>query len=110
MRQSILIKRPPTISLVFFTLLFSHIAFAQDISNEQRNAYEARQIFNESKSAHESALNRLSNQEKRVAKEQSRLQQAIQEEQAAKSALAQSKANLDSKVDALNQVWDLRDK
>lgn len=110
MHRPTLSKSSSTISLILFTLLFSHMAFTQDISNEQRNAYEARQMFNKSKSAYESASNRLSNQEKRVAEEQSRLDQARQEEQAAKTALEQSKANLDNKVDALNQVWDLRDK
>lgn len=96
------------LTIVLFSLPI--IGLAQDISNEQRNAYEARQHFNKQQSNHQNLLKRVSLQEQRVAEENARLDQLKADELAAKSALDQAKVNLDSKVNALNNVWELRDK
>lgn len=95
-----------TIALAFC----STTTLAQDISNEQRNAYEARQTLNEKKSAHESLVTRTAQQEKRVQIEQDRLAKLRTDQQAAKVELDQAEVDLDAKVNALNNVWDLRDK
>lgn len=86
------------------------ITVAQDITNEQRNAYEARQTYNKKMSVHQNLLTRVSQQQKRVNDEQTRLSQLKADEQSAMSELELAKANLDSKVNALNTVWELRDK
>ncbi len=96
---------------LLFTLslcLLPSYALAKDISNEQRNAYEARQEYTKNKSNHENLLTRISLQEERIAKEQERLNQLKTEETMAKTKLEQSKIDLDAKVRALNAVWDLR--
>jgi septal ring factor EnvC (AmiA/AmiB activator) len=89
--------------------LLSPYVVAKDISNEQRNAYEARKAYNKNKSAYENLIKRVSQQEKRVADEQARLNQLKADEVAAKAKLDQSKQDLDEKVRALNEVWELRD-
>lgn len=99
-----------TLFIVILLSAFSLTALARDISNEQRNAYEARKEFNKKKSNHQNLLSRVSQQEKKVAEEQERLQTLRAEEATAKQALDQAKTNLDDKVEALNAVWDQRDR
>ncbi len=89
--------------------LLSPYVVAKDISNEQRNAYEARKAYNKNKSAHENLITRITQQEKRVTDEQVRLNQLKADEVAAKAKLDQSKMDLDEKVRVLNEVWELRD-
>jgi len=89
---------------------FSSVSLARDISNEQRNAYQARQEYNKQKSAHESLNKRVAEQEKYTEQAQAKLNQLRQEAQQAKAAAELAKANLENKVNALNAVWDLRDK
>lgn len=81
---------------------------AKDITNEQRNAYEARNLYNKNKSNHENLLTRISQQEKRIAEEQTKLNKLKAEEATAKTELDQSKADLEAKTKALDEVWDLR--
>jgi len=97
-----------TLILAVSCCLFPTFASAQDISNEQRNAYEARAQYNKNKSSYNDIVVRLSQQEQRLAEEQERLNQLKAEESAAKSALEQSKIDLDEKVRILNDVWDSR--
>lgn len=99
-----------TLLLAAFLTIISTPTVAQDISNEQRNAYEARQAYNKKMSAHKNLLTRVSQQEKRINDEQTRLDQLKADEQKAMSELGQAKTNLDSKVNALNAIWELRDK
>ncbi len=107
-----IVAKTITRALLITTLLssFSSIALARDISNEQRNAYEARQAYNKQKSAHEALNQRVAVQEKHVAQAQEKLNQLRQEAQQAKAAEEQAKVNLENSVNALNAVWDLRDK
>lgn len=84
------------------------IAIAKDITNEQRQAYEARERFNDTKSKHEKLLRKISKQEERITKEQEKLSQMINEEAAAKIEVEQSRANLEAKTQQLNDVWDSR--
>ncbi len=97
-------------SLLIAALLcsLSTVTLARDISNEQRNAYEARQVFNKKKSNHQNLLTRISQQEKRVSEEQERLSKLRDQEAAAKNELEQARINLDNKTNALNAVWDQR--
>ncbi|MFW5432616.1 MAG: hypothetical protein ACKE5M_05060 [Methylophilaceae bacterium] len=96
-----------TLIAISFCLLPSQ-AMAKDISNEQRNAYEARQQYNKNESNHRDLLKKISRQEKRVADEQARLNELQGEEVSAANKVNQSKVNLDAKVQKLNEVWDLR--
>ncbi len=99
------------VTTLMFSVFFSLAALtatAKDISNEQRNAYEARETFHQKKSAHDNLLQRITQQEKRLEEEQARLNQLRSDEQSAKVELDQAKANLDEKVDALNAVWGTR--
>lgn len=89
--------------------LISPFATAKDITNEQRNAYDARKAYNKHKSAHENLLTRIADQEKRIADEQARLNQLKADEMTAKTKLDQSKTNLDEQVRILNDVWEQRD-
>jgi len=88
--------------------LISPFATAKDITHEQRNAYDARKLYNKNKSAHENLLKRIADQEKRLSDEQTRLNQLKADEAAAKAKLKQSKSNLDEQVRILNDVWELR--
>jgi len=101
-----------TASLLCVALLCicSTVVSAKDISNEQRNAYEARETYNKKKSAHADLVKRISQQEKRLVEEQARLDKLKAEEQSAKAAVDQAKTDLENKVDALNAVWHLRNK
>lgn len=110
MHKQPLSKLTSIILLNFLIAIFSSAAFAQDISNEQRNAYEARKTFNKKASAHQSLSTRIAQQEKRVEEEQARLNKLISEEQAAKRELDQAKLDLENKVNKLNDVWELRDR
>jgi peptidoglycan hydrolase CwlO-like protein len=95
------------LTLVVTTVLpFS--ANARDIKNEQREAYEARKQYNSKKSNHENLLSRISKQEEHVKKQQEKLNQLRTEEVSARKDVEQSKANLEAKTKALNDVWDLR--
>ncbi len=97
-----------TLLFSVFLCLTAITATAKDISNEQRNAYEARETFHKKKSAHDNLLKRIVQQEKRLEEEQARLNQLRTDEQSAKTELDQAKTNLDEKVDALNAVWGSR--
>lgn len=98
-----------TFTIALSLCLLSTYASAKDIQNEQRNAYEARKTYNNNQSKHQNLLNRIKQQEKRVAGEQERLDKLIAEEATAKAELDQSKADLDTKVRILNDAWNLRD-
>lgn len=110
-RITMMVKQSLTISALAFATslcLIPSLAAAKDIQNEQRNAYEARVLYNKNQSSHEGLLTRISQQEQRVADAQARLDQLITEETTSKENLAQSKTDLDAKVRSLNDVWDLR--
>lgn len=77
------------------------IAVAKDIKNEQRQAYEARERYNDTKSKHEKLM-------KKISKKQEELTELINEEAAAKLEVEKSKANLEAKTQQLNDVWDSR--
>ncbi len=95
--------------LVITALLFTvPIAIAKDISNAQRDAYEARETFNDNKSNYKNISTRLTQQQKRVAEEQKKLEQLISEQATAKSKLDESKVDLDRKVKILNEAWGSR--
>lgn len=84
------------------------IAEAKDITNEQRQAYEARKRYIDNKSDYEKLLRNISKQEEHVAEEQEKLEQLKKDEVAAKAKLEQSKADLEVKNQQLNDVWDSR--
>lgn len=84
------------------------IAVAKDITNEQRQAYQARERYNDNKSDYENLLRRIAKQEKHLIEEQEKLNQLKKDEVAAKLELEQSKADLDAKTQRLNEVWDSR--
>lgn len=91
-------------------LVFSVSIHAKDIANLQRNAYQARQEFNQNKSDYESLLSQISQQEKYLAEQQARLNQLNADKARAKEKLDQSKVRLDAVVKALNEAWESRDK
>lgn len=99
-----------TILIVVSFYMLPSLAMAKDISNEQRNAYEARQEFNKKQSRHQNLLTRILQQEKRLQEEEARLDKLKSEEQVAKTELDQATVNLESKVNALNNVWELRNR
>lgn len=98
--------------LILFTLCLTVSAsiHAKDITNQQRNAYEARQEYNQNKFDYESLESQISQQEKYLAEQQRKLNKLNADKERVKAKLDQSKQNLDEKVKALNQVWELRDK
>ena len=98
--------------LILLTLcLFSFSStYAKDISDEQRNAYRARQAYIQNKSDYESLLTQIEKQERYLKEQQQKLDQLLADKVQAKAKLDESKKHLDSKVKALNQVWKLRDK
>lgn len=85
------------------------LTYAKNISNEQRNAYKARQEYNQNKSDYESLLIQISEQERYLAKQQQKLDQLNADKVKAKEKLNQSKQRLDTEVKALNRVWESRD-
>jgi septal ring factor EnvC (AmiA/AmiB activator) len=97
-----------TLLVTLSLCLLAPFAIAKDITNEQRNAYEARKLYNENKSDYENLLQRISQQETRIAEAQEKLNQLKAEEVEAKTALEKSKANLEIKTKVLNDVWDSR--
>ncbi len=97
------------IILAFFSVS-SYAAYAKDISNEQRNAYKARQAYNQNKSDYESLLTQIEQQERYLAQQQQKLDQLLADKMQAKAKLDESKKHLDAEVKTLNQVWELRDK
>ena len=97
-----------TLSLCLF--LAASAVFARDISNEQRAASEARERYNQAKSNNAKLAEQVSAQEKRVTDEQARLK-TLQENQAkANTELQSAEADLETKVNALEKVWDERNK
>jgi len=80
-----------TLLLGALLIIIPAFTFAQDISNEQRNAYEARQAYNKKMSAHQNHLTQLSKQEKQVKEEQKRLGKLRADEQKLMSELDQAK-------------------
>ncbi len=97
-----------TLSLCLF--LAASAVFARDISNEQRAAAEARDRYNQAKSNNAKLAEQVSTQEKRVTDEQARLK-TLQENQAkANTELQSAEADLEAKVNALEKVWDERNK
>ena len=98
------------LTLFILSLLCSVSINAKDISNQQRNAYEARQEYNQNKSDYESLLVQISEQEKYLAQQQEKLDQLNAEKVSAKEKMDQSKQRLDSEVEALNNAWELRDR
>ncbi len=97
------------ILLTLCLVTFSSI-YAKDISNEQRNAYKARQAYNQNKSNYESLLTQIEQQERYLAEQQQKLDQLLADKMQAKAKLDESKKHLDAEVKTLNQVWELRDK
>lgn len=97
--------------LIFLSLcsFFSTSINARDISNEQRNAYKARQEYNQNKSEYESLLVQISEQERYLAQQQEKLDQLNAEKVNAKEKLDQSKQRLDAEVIALSRAWESRD-
>lgn len=85
-----------------------NITLAKDIINEQRQAYQARERYNDNKSDYENLLRQIAKQEKHVNEEQEKLNQLKKDEVAARLKLDQSKADLDAKTQRLNEVWDSR--
>ena len=97
------------ISLLLYLIPLTS-GYTKDISDEQRNAYKARLEYNQNKSDYESLLSQISSQEKYLVEQQQKLDQLNAEKVKAKAKLEESKQQLDAKVKALNQVWELRDK
>jgi peptidoglycan hydrolase CwlO-like protein len=89
--------------------LLATFAIAKDITNEQRNAYEARKLYNENKSDYESLINRISELQSDIADDQQKLDQLKADEIKAKMDLERSKTDLETKTKLLNDVWDSRD-
>lgn len=104
-RKLLLIKLLIAIGI---TSILPNLAMAKDITNEQRQAYQARERYQDNKSNHEKLLQRISRQESRITKEQEKLDQMKKDEVAAITELEQSKADLDAKTQTLNDVWDSR--
>jgi septal ring factor EnvC (AmiA/AmiB activator) len=98
--------------LILFTLCLAASAstHAKDITNQQRNAYEARQEYHQNKSDYESLESQISQQEKYLADQQRKLDKLNADKERVKAKLDQSKKRLDAEVKALNQLWDQRDK
>lgn len=96
--------------LMTLTLSLSALpASAKNISQEQNDAYQARETYHQNKSKLQSLTGSIAQQEVRVANEQAKLDALKAEQTAAQHALTQSKADLDAKVERLNAVWDERD-
>lgn len=105
-----MLKQPYKILILFTILLMPTFSInAKDISNEQRNAYKARQDYNQNKSEYESLLVQISEQERYLAQQQEKLDQLNAEKVRAKEKLEQSKQRLDAEVNALNRAWESRD-
>lgn len=97
-----------TIPMAIVFCLASGLAISKDITNEQRNAYEAREAYNKRKSEHAALTKHVMQQEQRVAQEQARLDQLKADEAQAQTAVEKAKVNLDQSVKALNDVWEFR--
>jgi len=98
-------------SIIAVSLLaFAALSNAQNINAEQEAAYQARETYNENKNKLNALSNSVAQQEVRVAEAQGKLDDLKAQQTAAQTALAASKIDLDAKVEALNAVWDLRDK
>jgi len=86
------------------------MAFARDISNEQRAASDARDVYNQAKSVDNSLTQQIADQEKRVTAEQTRLDELKNKQLANKAALKNAEVDLNAKVMTLEKVWDERNK
>lgn len=105
------LHQPLPLLLIALSLsLFANAAAARDISNEQREAYEARQAYNKAKTNYADYAYQIEQQEKRVADAQTRLNNLQNEQANAQSDVDAKKADLDAKVQRLNDVWDERNK
>jgi hypothetical protein len=91
-------------------LILSSSLPARDISSEQRNASAARKQYDEANSEYDAATQRLNEQEKFVAQEQTRLMELQDKQRDAKINLEKAKSELDIRDNALNDVWEERDK
>jgi Flp pilus assembly protein TadB len=98
-------------ALVLASLTFAvNMAFARDISNEQRAASDARDVYNQAKSVDNSLTQQIADQEKRVTAEQTRLDELKNKQLANKAALKNAEVDLNAKVMTLEKVWDERNK
>jgi len=96
---------------VLASLTFAvNMAFARDISNEQRAASDARDVYNQAKSVDNSLTQQIADQEKRVTAEQTRLDELKNKQLANKAALKNAEVDLNAKVITLEKVWDERNK
>lgn len=98
------------VSLSLCFCLTSGAVLARDISNEQRAASAARDRYNQAKSNNTRLAEQVSAQEKRVADEQARLKTLLDNQANAKNELQSAEADLETKVNALEKVWDERNK
>lgn len=106
----VMLKQTNRILILFTFCMAASVSIeAKDISNEQRNAYKARQEYNQNKYEYESLLVQISEQEKYLAQQQEKLDQLNAEKVSAKEKLDQSKQRLDAEVNALSRAWESRD-
>jgi len=91
------------------TALVTTTAHAQDISAQQRAAYEARKAYNRSQSEYHDLQTRIKDQERHIINAQEELDELKSREAAAQAKAEQAKMKLDEKQKALNDVWELRD-
>jgi hypothetical protein len=89
---------------------FAINSYARDISNEQRNASKAREVYNQEKWNYETLSAQIKAQEKRIAEEQERLEELKLKQSKAKSNADASKSDLDAKSQILDQAWSERNK
>ena len=90
-----------------FLLTFGLIgpAAAKDVVTEQYNVAAAQKAYNEAQSDYDAASLLVTNQEKRVAQEQTTLKEQQKKQAAAKEKLNQAKAQLDRQQKALDKAW-----
>jgi len=99
-------KHSLLLSILVLGWLNSTAALARDVSREQYLVTAAQKDYDAAKAAYETASQQVSAQEKKLAQEQSQLDQKRQLQSAAQVQLSKSKAQLDQQLQALERAWD----
>ncbi|MFA6040081.1 MAG: hypothetical protein WC733_01100 [Methylophilus sp.] len=96
--------------IILFVSIYSSNLLARDIANEQRNATEAREQYNKAQANYSDVTQSIAALEQQIAEQQAQLEVLKNKQATAESKLETSKANLDEKVQLLEQAWANRDK
>ena len=102
-----IITKPTSLLTCFLLgLMLSAPALAKDVALEQASVTAARQDYDNAKTAYDDVSYKLNLQESRIKDEQARLKDLQDEQVAAETKLANTKAVLETKQKILDRAWN----